>query len=200
MNAALPKAAEHYTYADYRHWPDGVRGELIDGVFYDMSPAPSIRHQRVAGSLYEQLCRQLRGKPCTPLIAPVDVLLPRPGQSEDETDRVVQPDVLIVCDPAKLTEANVRGAPDFIVEVLSPATARKDQVDKLALYEAAGVREFWLLHPIDRVLMIYTQDSDPLESESPRYARPRVLAAEGAVALAILPEVVIDCDELFEGI
>jgi Uma2 family endonuclease len=188
MNAALPKAAEHYTYADYRHWPDGVRGELIDGVFYDMSPAPSIRHQRVAGSLYEQLCRQLRGKPCTPLIAPVDVLLP------------VQPDVLIVCDPAKLTEANVRGAPDFIVEVLSPATARKDQVDKLALYEAAGVREFWLLHPIDRVLMIYTQEANAQESESPRYTRPRVLAAEGAVALAILPEVAIDCDELFEGI
>lgn len=192
MNAALPSAADRYTYADYAAWPDTVRGELIDGRFHDLGEASSVLHQWVVGGLGAQLHAQLAGKPCRPLISPLDVLLPRLGQSDEQIDRVVQPDVLIVCDAAKLLERYVRGAPDFVAEVLSPATSRKDQVEKLALYETCGVREYWLLHPVDRVLTIYTQLAD-----GSGYGRPRVLAAEGSVTLAILPDVVVDCDALF---
>lgn len=192
--SVLPKPGHRYCYADYRSWPEELRGELIGGVFYDMSPAPSVPHQRAVGGIYEQLKRQLRGKTCRPFIAPIDVLLGAGEESVDATEDVVQPDVLVVCDPAKIGERFIRGAPDFVAEVLSPSTAGKDQVAKLALYEAAGVREVWLLHPVDRVLTIYTRPEP-----GARYGRPQVLVAEGRARLAILPEVEIDLDEVFEA-
>jgi Uma2 family endonuclease len=189
--SALPRPELRYTYADYRTWPDEVRGELIDGVFYDMSPAPGLRHQSVAGAIFSQWRQALRGKTCRPYIAPADVLLPRAGQPDDQTGDVVQPDVFIVCDKNKLDGRFVRGAPDVVVEVLSTRTARKDQTSKLALYESSGVREYWLLHPEDRVLTIYTQDSEA------HYGRPRVLAAEGSVELLTMPELSVDFEDVF---
>lgn len=193
--SALPKPSERYTYADYRRWPDTVRGELMGGVFHSMSPAPALRHQRIALRVGSQLHVQLRGARCEALVAPVDVLLPGGEGSDDEIDDIVQPDVLVVCDPAKLGNGqNLRGAPDFVLEVLAPSTSRKDQIDKLALYERAGVREFWLLNPDDRVLTVYTRvSSEP----GARYGRPRVIVAEGRLALSILPEVAIEFDEVF---
>ena len=101
---ALRKLTETYTYADYQTWGDEVRGELIDGVFYDMTPAPSFRHQDVAGGVIEQLRRQLRGKSCKPYISPVDVLLLNEGRDDGKARNVVQPDVLIVCDRSKVTD------------------------------------------------------------------------------------------------
>ena len=189
---ALRKLTETYTYADYQTWGDEVRGELIDGVFYDMTPAPSFRHQDVAGGVIEQLRRQLRGKSCKPYISPVDVLLLNEGRDDGKARNVVQPDVLIVCDRSKVTDKAMRGAPDWALEVLSPSTSRKDQIKKLDLYERAGVREYWLLHPIERVLTIYTRIADG------RYGRPQVLEAIGSTALAILPEVLVDWAEIFD--
>jgi len=107
------------TYADYLTWDDGQRWEIIDGEAFCMSPAPATEHQVIAGDVYAQLSFQLRGKRCQPFIAPLDVRLPKPGQDDATTDRVVQPDVLVVCDPAKYDHRGVRGAPDFVVEVLS---------------------------------------------------------------------------------
>jgi len=191
---ALPQPFERYTYADYRSWPDSVRGELLDGIFYDMSPAPSVAHQDAAGGVYAQLQRALKGQRCRAFVAPVDVLLPQPGQGDDAVDRVVQPDVFVVCDPDRIRSANVRGAPDFVVEVLSPATAAKDQIEKLALYEAAGVSEVWLLHPTDRVLTIYIAEPGLV-----RYGRPRVVACDGRVAILTLDGIEIDFDDIFTG-
>ena len=145
---------QHHTYADYLSWPEDVRYELIDGVAYSMA-GPDLAHQEIVGEVYRQLANALEGHPCRPFVAPFDVLLPRPGQNDDETDTVVQPDVLVVCDPAKLGRRGVRGAPDLVVEVLSPTTAGHDQVLKRRVYERAGVREFWLIHPTDRVVTIY---------------------------------------------
>jgi Uma2 family endonuclease len=189
--SAQPRPELRYTYADYRTWPDEVRGELIDGFFVDMSPAPSIAHHDAALRIFVQWHLQLRGGPCKPLAAPVDVLLPRDGENDEQTRNIVQPDVLIVCDKSKIDGRFIRGAPDIVVEVLSPGTARKDQTRKLALYEAAGVSEYWLLHPIDRVLTIYTAESEN------HYGRPQVLAAEGRVTLLTMPEVSVDFDDVF---
>jgi len=102
---------------------------------------------------------------------------------------VVQPDVVVVCDLGKLDERGIRGAPDWIAEVLSPATARHDQVVKLPAYERAGVPEVWLVHPIDRILSIY-------RLEDGRYGRPTLLELKGKTAIDALPGVSIDWDRL----
>jgi len=139
------KSDGRYTVADYKSWTDDVRRELIDGVVYEMSPAPRVGHQELIGSLFTRLNEFLEGKPCRPFIAPIDVY---PfDEDADEARDVVQPDVVVVCDESKIREDGVYGAPDFVAEVLSPSTAHKDLGEKRDLYERAGVREYWLLNP-----------------------------------------------------
>jgi Uma2 family endonuclease len=182
---ALPKATDRrFTYADYRQWPADERWELIDGVAYAMAPAPAISHQSLVLSVARQIDDALDGSSCRVLIAPVDVLLPAASEADDQSTTVVQPDVLVVCDPAKVTENNIHGAPDWIIEVLSPATARHDHLTKRGLYERAGVREYWLVHPVDRVITLYTL-KDGL------YGGPEIAEMAGERSPAIFPEIVI---------
>ena len=182
---ALPKISDRrFTYADYLKWPGDERWELIDGEAFAMSPAPTISHQTITGQLFRQIDEALDGAPCRALIAPVDVLLPTPDEADDRTTTVVQPDILVVCDPEKITERNVRGAPDWIIEVLSPATARHDHLTKRALYERAGVREYWLVHPVDRVITVYVLKDG-------QYGGPEIADMAGERAPTIFPEIVI---------
>jgi len=140
----LPRRTdENYTYADYCTWDDGERWELIEGVPYAMSPAPFQRHQEICGEIFGQLREFLKGKHCKVFIAPFDVRL----NADKEDDTVCQPDVLVVCDNARLDGKRCNGAPDLIVEVLSPSTARHDRVVKFRLSQQAGVREYWLIDP-----------------------------------------------------
>jgi len=179
------------TYGDYLTWTDGKRWEILDGQAVAMSPAPTLDHQEVVGELYVQLANQLRGKPCKPFVAPVDVRLPRPGQSDEAIDRVVQPDVLVVCDSSKLDRRGVRGAPDFVVEVLSPATAAMDHLRKRRIYESSGVREYWLVHPGDRTVLVYLlQDG--------AYGKPDVQTMEAPTPVQVLPGVQIDWAPIVE--
>jgi Uma2 family endonuclease len=184
MGLALRDKKMH-TYGDYLTWPDEVRYELIDGVAYAMSPAPGRFHQELAGEIYRQIANALLGKICRPFIAPVDVRLPKGHESNDEVETVVQPDVFVVCDPSKLDARGVSGAPDWIVEVLSPSTAAHDQTIKLKRYERAGVREYWLVHPMDRTVIVYTLVGDSFE-------RPQIYELIGTLSATILPELVID--------
>jgi Uma2 family endonuclease len=176
---------ECHTYAEYAGWPDDVRYELIDGLAYAMGPAPTRRHQEVALELVRQIADALEGSPCRPYIAPFDVRLPRADEADEKVDTVVQPDISVVCDKAKLDERGCRGAPDWIVEVLSPATAGHDQVAKRALYERVGVREYWLVHPIDKVLTVYLLANGA-------YGKPAVQELLGTTVATVLPEVTID--------
>lgn len=180
---------KHYTYRDYLTWPDDVRCELIDGKVYLMTPAPLLSHQDVAGEIFFQAKQALRNKSCRAFMAPLDVRLPAYAEADEDTDVVVQPDVFVVCDPDKLDRRGVRGAPDWIVEVLSPSTASKDQIEKRRLYECRGVPEYWLVHPTDRVLTIYRLN----EGE---YGKPDIQALQGQTPVGVLPHVVIDWDEL----
>ena len=135
--------AKGYTYKDYLSWGEGVHCELIDGVPYMMS-APTRWHQRVVGEIHGQLWAWLEDKPCEVYMAPFDVrLFPK----DDESDAVVvQPDVLVVCDEGKLSDGRTcKGAPDFVVEVASKGSKGKDFAVKKALYEKAGVREYWVV-------------------------------------------------------
>ena len=188
MGLAL-RTEKHYTYADYLQWPDDARYELIDGEALLMSPAPLVEHQEVAGEVYYQLRNQLDGQPCRPYIAPVDVRLPRADEADAAIDTVVQPDVLVVCDPHKIDRRGVRGAPDWVLEVLSPSTAAHDQIAKRRTYERAGVREYWLVHPGDRTLTVYVLDNG-------QYGRPEIYELKDETPIGVLPGVSIAWDAL----
>ena len=188
MGLAL-RTEKHYTYADYLQWPDETRYELIDGEAFLMSPAPLVEHQEIAGEVFRQLANQLDGQPCRPYIAPVDVRLPRTDEADAAIDTVVQPDVLVVCDPRKIDRRGVRGAPDWVLEVLSPSTAAHDQIAKRRTYERAGVREYWLVHPGDRTLTVYVL-------ENGQYGRPEIYELKDATPIGVLPGVSIAWDAL----
>ena len=175
---------EGFTYGDYIDWPDEERWELIDGVAYNMSPAPSRSHQDFVLEIGAQALSQLRGSDCRPYVAPFDVRLPTSNEADDSVDTVVQPDVAVICDPSKLDEKGCRGAPDWIVEVLSPGTSKKDQLEKRDLYERHGVHEYWLLHPTDQTLMIYRLDGAS-------YGKPDVLTLEGETPVEAIDGLVI---------
>lgn len=190
MGLAL-RTEKHYTYADYLQWPDETRYELIDGEAFLMSPAPLVEHQEIAGEVFRQLANQLDGQPCRPYIAPVDVRLPRKFEADAAIDTVVQPDVLVVCDPSKIDRRGVRGAPDWVLEVLLPSTAAHDQIAKRRAYERAGVREYWLVHPGDRTLTVYVL-------ENGQYGRPEIYELKDETPLGVLPGVSIAWDALVE--
>ncbi|MGY6216734.1 Uma2 family endonuclease [Methylolobus aquaticus] len=155
METLRQRPACGFTYGDYRLWPEDRRWELIDGEAYDMSPAPTRTHQTLVGEVFRQIANYLDAKPCEVYVAPFDVRLPVGDETDDRINTVVQPDIAVICDPSKLDEAGCRGAPDWIIEVLSPATAAKDQVLKRDLYQRHGVREYWLVHPTDHILTRY---------------------------------------------
>lgn len=177
--------ANRYTYGAYRAWTDDARWELIDGHAYMMAPAPTRAHQVVVGEVFFQIRRQLEGHRCRPFVAPFDVRLPRGTERDDDVDTVVQPDLVVMCDPAKLDERGCRGTPDWVIEVLSPATADHDHRVKRALYERVGVPEYWLLHPSDRTLHVYCL-------EAGAYGKPEVYDFSGAVPTAAIAGVAVD--------
>lgn len=150
MPAYQVKKQGEYTLEDYYALPDERRVELIDGVIYDMS-APTTIHQLIGLEIWGQLQKFIRKKKgtCIPFAAPVDVQL----DCDDRT--MVQPDVLVVCDRDKIIKRCVYGAPDFVVEVLSPSTKRKDGIIKLSKYISAGVREYWVVDPDKKQVVVY---------------------------------------------
>ena len=182
----LQRDTHYHTYADYLTWSRDYGDELINGTAYVREPpSPSWLHQGVVVELSRQIANALEGKPCRVRVAPLDVRLPKSTEGDDEVDTVVQPDVLIVSDLKKVDARGVRGAPDWVAEVLSPSTGRHDQTVKLSAYERAGVREVWLIDPIDRTVTIY-----PLEAG--RYGRATRLELEGRTQITAIPDVTID--------
>jgi Uma2 family endonuclease len=181
---------EYHTYADYLTWSATYGNELIDGIAYvGEPPAPSRVHQEVVVELSRQVTNSLQGKRGRAYVAPFDVRLPKHGGADDQIDTVVQPDVLIVSDPHKLDDRGMRGAPDWIAEVLSPSTASYDRTTKLSAYERAGVPEVWLIDPAVRTVTIY-------QIAAGKYAQPVVRELRGQTAITAVPGVSIDWDHL----
>ncbi|MBI4756619.1 MAG: Uma2 family endonuclease [Betaproteobacteria bacterium] len=183
----------HHTYGEYLTWPEEVRYELIDGVAYAMGPAPVRLHQRLVFEVARQIADALEGGSCEVNVAPFDVRLPKANEADNAIDTVVQPDIVVVCDAAKLDERGCRGAPDWVIEVLSPGTAGHDQILKLGLYERHGVREYWLVHPTDRVVMAYWL-------EGGAYGRAHVQELTGRLASSACPQVEIDWEVVARGL
>ncbi|MBI4745712.1 MAG: Uma2 family endonuclease [Deltaproteobacteria bacterium] len=174
MGLALKK--EKYTWQDYLDWSDDERWEVIEGVAYNMTPSPSFTHQKIAGNVYGILRDKLRGKPCTPAIAPLDVYL--------DDINFVQPDVMVVCDKNKLKE-KIYGAPDVIIEVLSPHTSLKDKREKKALYERNGVKEYVIVDPLEQYVERFLPGPDGSYSKGDVFGPKEVLPLKSLDGLEI---------------
>ncbi|MEY8313280.1 Uma2 family endonuclease [Oscillospiraceae bacterium 42-9] len=152
---AQEKDCERYSYADYLQWNAAERCELIEGETVLLA-APSTSHQRISMEISRQLANFLEGKNCEAFAAPFDVrLFEKDNDAPEDVDTVVQPDITVVCDRAKLDERGCKGAPDMVIEILSPGSLRHDRLVKMDLYQRAGVGELWLVDPANRAIQVF---------------------------------------------
>ena len=152
---------KRYTYADYLTWLDDKRRELINGFVHLMTPAPRRRHQGISFIIGGYFFNYLKNKNCKAYTAPFDVRFPKKGETADEKIyTVVQPDISVICDQNKLDDRGCIGAPDLIIEILSPSTAKKDMNDKFDLYQESGVKEYWIVNPNDENINVFFLDKN----------------------------------------
>ncbi|MBI5418361.1 Uma2 family endonuclease [Candidatus Poribacteria bacterium] len=192
MPYAIRKQVQKYTYGDYINWPEDERWELIDGVAYNMSPAPSRIHQEISGELFYLIKEYLKDKTCKVYIAPFDIRLPKKNEKDEEIDTVVQPDIVVVCDKFKLDDKGCKGAPDLVIEIISPYTNSKDLKEKFSLYERSGVKEYWIVHPQDKIIMIFKL------GKNKEYGKPEIYSKEDKIKVGILKGLTIDAKDIFK--
>ncbi len=188
---ALPAEKERYTFADVLAWDNGERTELIEGEVFMMAPSPATEHQLISGELFGQLHNYLKGRKCKVISAPFDVrLFEQEGDAPEDVDTVVVPDITVVCDSDKLDGHGCKGAPDMVVEILSPSTQRHDRLTKFNLYQRAGVREYWIVDPANRVAQSFVL-------EDGRYSVKEFGASGDKMRVNVLKDCLIDLSEVF---
>ena len=149
---------ETYTIDDIYALPEGERAELIDGHIYYMAP-PSRKHQEISGELYADIKEQIRshGGRCKVYAAPFAVYL------DERSNTYVEPDISVICDPDKLDDRGCKGAPDWIIEIVSPASKQMDYYTKLFKYRTAGIREYWIVDPSKNLVIVYNFEQGETE-------------------------------------
>ncbi|TVP50372.1 MAG: Uma2 family endonuclease [Mongoliibacter sp.] len=183
-----------YTYADYLTWEIDHMVELIKGkVFRQAAAAPRRIHQEISGRIFFKLYLNLEKKKCKVFSAPFDVRLPVKSKKHKDINTVVQPDICVVCDPEKLDELGCVGAPDLIMEILSPSNNKKELQNKYEVYEESGVKEYWIIHPYEKTLLIYSLVNG-------KYIPSRLFTLGDHVASSCIKGFVLDLEELFEGL
>ncbi len=183
-----------YTYADYLTWNFKERIELIMGKIFKMSPAPAMKHQRIASRMASQLYTSFKNKPCEVFFAPFDVRLTvKDKKTNKDIQTVVQPDICVICDESKLDKRGCLGSPDLVIEILSPGNSKKEMKQKFQVYEASGVREYWLVEPQDCCVFIYTLNDEG------KYIGHRPMTDDEIMYSHIFPEMKIDLAVIFEG-
>ena len=187
--------ARSYTYADYLGWKFGEFVELVRGKLMRPMAGPSMMHQELSQRLEYSILTFLRKGPCRMFHAPFDVRLTRdPGNGDAQIRTVVQPDIFVVCDSAKIDERGCLGAPDWIIEIVSPGNLKHDTRTKYDLYEEAGVREYWVVFPGERTILAYLLD------EHGRYQVAAEFAEPGPMSVAVVPGLAIEWREVFEAL
>jgi len=186
-----PDPSLTYSYADYMQWKFKERLELFRGKIYKMG-APNTLHQVVAGNLYGEMRNYLKGKSCQVFIAPFDIRLPIKNKKKDnEITTVVQPDVCIVCDPSKVDERGVCGAPDLVIEILSPGNSQKEVRNKYELYEEAGVKEYWVISPTEQNLVVFLLNAEG------KFGNAKMYTNGDKLETAVVPGFSINVTEIF---
>jgi Uma2 family endonuclease len=183
-----------YSYADYLKWTFEDRLELIKGKIFKMTPAPNLYHQDISAVVFYELYKYLKDKSCKTYCAPFDVRLPRKkGSSNEQVYTVVQPDICVICDISKLDTRGCTGAPDIVIEILSPGNNQKELKNKYEVYEESGVLEYWLISPQDKTFLKYTLIDG-------QYQPSRLLTIGDIITTPILPGFELDLETVFAGI
>jgi len=178
-----------YTYADYLKFEYDHMVELIRGKLFKMTPAPSSGHQEISGKLFVKFAIFLEKNECKLFAAPFDVVLPAHSQKKNTATTVVQPDLCIICDLDKIDEAGCTGAPDLIIEILSPSTSNKDLNEKYSIYEESGVKEYWIVMPNEKLLEVFYL-------ENSKYQRIKTYTSDEIISPLIFPELRINLSEV----
>ena len=187
---ALPAEKARYTFADVLAWAENERAEIIDGEAVMMAP-PTSDHQEISMELSAQLHAYLKGKKCKVYAAPFAVrLFEKDGDSPEDVGTIVEPDIAVVCDPGKIDKHGCKGAPDMVVEILSPSTQRHDRFTKFSLYQLAGVLEYWIVDPHSRVVQSFVL-------EDGRYSVKEFGTAGDKMKVNVLKDCMIDLSEVF---
>jgi Uma2 family endonuclease len=181
---------QNYTYADYLNFSFDEMVEIIKGKIFKMSPAPSSTHQRLSRRFSYIIETLLKNKKCEVFNAPFDVILPTKGKDFMQSDKVVQPDIVVICNPELIQERGCFGVPDWIIEILSPHTTKKDIQDKFNLYEEAGVKEYWIVEPRNNTVEVFV-----LENE--KYRRVGAYVTDDVIPCNVLDGLEIDLKEVF---
>lgn len=179
-----------YSYADYLLWRFKERVELFKGKILEMSPAPNRRHQDVSINLTLGIGNIFKGQKCKLYTAPFDVRIPKQGIEDEDIFSVVQPDLCVICDPNKLDERGCIGAPDLVVEILSPSNSKKEMKEKFQLYEESGVREYWIIDPNQESVLINVLENGKYHTQNP--------IVDDEVSSIIFPNLKIHTDEIFK--
>jgi Uma2 family endonuclease len=182
---------EKYSYADYLKFSDEKRYEIIDGELYDMGPAPGTTHQSISIELTTILHTFFKDKQCKVFAAPFDVRLSRKSKKDKDITKVVQPDISVICDSKKIDDRGCLGAPDLIIEIISPSSASHDHILKRRLYEENGVREYWLVDPTNRIITVYSHN------KSNKFQEYEIYASDDNLTSAIFPDLTIDFKKVF---
>jgi len=184
-----------YSYADYLRWTFEERLELIRGKIFKMIPAPNSYHQELSVIISGELYSYLKGKSYRVFSAPFDVRLPRKGESDDKKIfTVVQPDICVICDSAKVDIRGCTGAPDIIVEILSPGNNQKELRNKYEVYEESGVIEYWIISPQDKTFLKYTLTTGG------KYDPSKLMTTGDVITTPILPGFALDLETVFAGL
>ncbi len=186
----IAQYGEQYTYADYLKFEFDHMVELIRGKIFKMTPAPSSWHQEISTILTANFYNYLNKKPCKLYAAPFDVVLPVQNQKKNTATTVVQPDLCIICDLSKIDKAGCTGAPDLIIEILSPSTSKKDLNDKYSIYEEAGVKEYWIVMPQEKLVEVFYLING-------KYQRIKAYTSDEIISPVLFPDLEINLLEIF---
>ncbi|MBC8052238.1 MAG: Uma2 family endonuclease [Sphingobacteriaceae bacterium] len=181
-----------YSYAHYLTWLFDERVELIKGQIFKMSPAPSPYHQQISVHLASLLFNFLKRKSCKVYTAPFDVRFPKESKADKDIYTVLQPDICVICNLTKVDNRGCIGAPDIVVEILSPGNNKTELLNKYSVYEEFGVKEYWVVSPAEKTFLKYTLD------EKGKYQPSKLFTLSEKIYSDVLPGFVLDLDEVFE--
>ena len=191
VNEPMALYNKKWTYSDYLKFDFDYMVELIHGHIYKMTPAPNSWHQEILGDLHVEFRKCFSDHPCKVYLSPFDVILPVASEKRNTSTTVVQPDLCVICDLSKIEKAGCFGPPDLVVEILSPHTSKKDIDKKHEIYEEVGVKEYWIVFPMERLIQVFF-----LKNNS--YKKVRTYTYEDSISSELFPELEIALEPILQ--